>query len=97
MRRTVEQLRRLVREAVTSRGHPVARRFTNEIGNPIRVVVEETRDTGTNAQTGTVSSFDALKLVVIGPTSTSENTLTLREARVLLDCLQRVLKPEDRD
>jgi len=97
MRNTVEQLRRLVREAVTSRRRRVARRFTNEIGNPIRVVVEETRDTGTNAQTGKTSSFDALKLVVIGPTSTSENTLTLREARVLLDCLQRVLEPEDRD
>ena len=97
MRNTVEQLRRLVREAVTSRRHRVARRFTNEIGNSIRVVVEETRDTGTNAQTGETSSFDAVKLVVIGPTSTSENTLTLREAQVLLDCLQRVLEPEDRD
>lgn len=97
MRNTVEQLRRLVREAVTSRRRRVARRFTNEIGNSIRVVVEETRDTGTNAQTGEKSSFDAVKLVVIGPTSTSENTLTLREARVLLDCLQRVLEPEDRD
>ena len=97
MRRTVEQLRRLVREAVTSRRRRVARRFTNEIGNSIRVVVEETRDTGTNATTGKTSSFDALKLVVIGPSSTSENTLTLREARVLLDCLQRVLEPKDRD
>ena len=97
MRRTVEQLRQLVREAVNSRGHRVTRRFTNEIGNPIRVVVVETRDTGTNAKTGTVSSFDAVKLVVIGPTSTSENTLTRREARVLLDCLQRVLEPQGRD
>lgn len=96
MRNTVEQLRQLVREAVTSRRHRVARRFTNEIGNSIRVVVEETRDTGTNATTGKASSFDAVKLVVIGPTSTSENTLTLREARVLLDLLQRVLEPEDR-
>ena len=97
MRNTVEQLRRLVREAVTSRRRRVVRRFTNEIGNTIRVVVAETRDTGTNAKTGKASSFDALKLVVIGPTSTSENTLTLREARVLLDCLQQVLEPEDRD
>jgi len=97
MRDTVEQFRRLVREAITSRRRRVARRFTNEIGNPIRVVVEETRDTGTHAQTGKKSSFDAVKLVVIGPTSTSENTLTLREARVLLDCLQRVLTPDSVD
>jgi hypothetical protein len=97
MRDTVEQFRRLVREAITSRRRRVARRFTNEIGNPIRVVVEETRDTGTNSQTGKKSSFDAVKLVVIGPTSTSENTLTLREARVLLDCLQRVLTPDSVD
>jgi hypothetical protein len=97
MRDTVEQFRRLVREAITSRRRRVARRFTNEIGNPIRVVVEETRDTGTNSQTGKTSSFDAVKLVVIGPASTSENTLTLREARVLLDCLQSVLKPDSGD
>ena len=91
-------LRRLVREALSGKGRlRAARRFTNEIGNSIRVVVEETHDTGTNAKTGKKSSFDAVKLVVIGPTSTSENTLTLREAQVLLDCLQRVLEPEDRD
>lgn len=91
------QLRRLVREAAAPRRDRAAARFTNEIGNPIRIVVEATRDTGTNARTGKSSSFDAVKLVVIGPTSTSENTLTRQEAETLLDCLRRVLEPGDRD
>jgi hypothetical protein len=87
-------LRRLVREALSGKGRlRAARRFTNEIGNPIRVLVEETRDTGTNAETGARSSFDAVRLVVVGPTSMSENTLTRMEAEVLLDCLRRVLDP----
>ena len=71
-----------------------ARRFTNEIGNPIRLVVEETTDTGTNAETGRRYRFEAVRLVVEGPTSLSENTLTRDEAEVLLDCLLRVLRPE---
>ena len=64
--------------------------FTNEIGNPIRVRVEETKDTGTNAKTQKRSTFDAVKIVIEGPTSISENTLTRQEAFELLRCLQQM-------
>jgi len=94
MRITEAEVRRMVREEQARMR--AARRFTNEIGNPIRVLVEETRDTGTNAETGVRSSFDAVRLVVVGPTSVSENTLTRQEAEVLLDCLRRVLEPTPR-
>lgn len=73
-----------------------ARRFTNEIGNPIRVLVEETVDTGTNHETGRRYRFPAVRLVVEGPTSVSENTLTRGEAEELLACLLRVLRPPSR-
>jgi len=68
-----------------------AKKFVNEIGNPISVLVEETRDTGTNAKTKERSSFDAIRIVITGPTSMSENTLTRQEAVELLRCLERVL------
>jgi len=64
--------------------------FTNEIGNPIRVRVEETQDTGTNAKTQKRSTFNAVKIVIEGPTSISENTLTRQEAFELLRCLQQM-------
>ena len=71
----------------------VQRSFTNEIGNPIRVEVEETLDTGTNVETGLRYRFPAVRMVVEGTTSTSENILTREEAEVLLECLLRVLRP----
>lgn len=69
----------------------VTSHFDNEIGNPIHVRVEETRDTGTNARTGKRSEFDAVHIVIEGPTSTSENTLTRMEAQELLRCLRQVV------
>lgn len=71
--------------------------FVNEIGNEIEIHVDQVQDTGTNAQTGVKSQFDAIRIVVTGPTSTSENTLTLREAQVLLDCPRRVTTPDSGD
>lgn len=68
-----------------------SKKFVNEIGNPISVLVEETRDTGTNAETKKKSSFDAIRIVITGPTSMSENTLTRQEAVELLGCLKSVL------
>lgn len=64
--------------------------FTNEIGNPIRIRVEETKDAGTNAKTQKRSTFDAVKIVIEGPTSISENTLTRQEAFEMLRCLQQM-------
>ncbi len=93
-----QKLRQLIREAAhrqeAHKRRKATRRFTNEIGNPIRVLVEETQDTGTNHETGASSSFDAVRIVVEGPTSVSENTLTRGEAEELLNCLLRVLRPD---
>jgi hypothetical protein len=86
-----EKLRREA-EAPTSEKKRASRRFVNEIGNRISVIVEETTDTGTTESTGKKAKFDAVRLVVTGPTSTSENTLTRQEAIELMSCLERVLK-----
>jgi|GEM_PF-4689379 len=87
-----EKLRREA-EAPPKRGSKkrATKKFVNEIGNPISVLVEETRDTGTNAKTKERSSFDAIRIVITGPTSMSENTLTRQEAVELLRCLEQVL------
>jgi hypothetical protein len=68
----------------------VTSHFRNEIGNQIHIRVEETQDTGTNAKTKKRSTFDAVHIVIEGPTSTSENTLTRQEAAELLRCLQQI-------
>jgi hypothetical protein len=89
-----EMKERLRREAgaPASQKKRATSRFVNEIGNRIDVLVEETRDSGTTQSTGKKSEFDAIRIVVTGPTSTSENTLTRQEAAELLRCLERVLK-----
>jgi hypothetical protein len=83
-----EKLRREA-EVPAARGSRVTKRFTNEIGNPISISVTATKDTGTNAKTKKRSTFDAVKIVITGPTSTSENTLTRQEAAELLSCLSK--------
>ncbi len=89
-----EMKEKLRREAGSSSSEKkrASRRFVNEIGNRISVLVEETRDTGTTQSTGKKAEFDAVRIVVTGPTSTSENTLTRQEAVELMSCLERVLK-----
>lgn len=51
--------------------------FTNELGNEISISVEVTEDSAT--------------IVIAGPTSVCENTLTRLEAAVLLDQLRQAL------
>ena len=87
-----ENLRREAGQPETRGTKRASRRFVNEIGNRISVLVEETKDTGTTESTGKKAEFDAVRIVVTGPTSTSENTLTRREAVELMRCLGRVLK-----
>jgi hypothetical protein len=90
---THSHLRALIREAAALRHRRVTRRFRNEIGNSITVAVEETEDTGTRADSGEDATFDAVRIVIEGPTSVSENTITRKEAEVLLSSLLRVLRP----
>ena len=90
---THRHLRTLIREAAALRHRRVTRRFRNEIGNSITVTVEETEDTGTRADSGEDATFDAVRIVIEGPTSVAENTITRKEAEVLLSSLLRVLRP----
>jgi hypothetical protein len=88
-----DRLRREAQDKPSAGSRRASRQFVNEIGNRIRVSVEETKDTGVTESTGKKSEFDAVRIVMTGPTSTSENTVTRQEAQELLACLQRVLAP----
>jgi hypothetical protein len=68
----------------------VTSHFRNELGNPIHISVKETQDKGTNAKTQKAFVFDAVKIVIKGPTSVSENTITRQEAAELLRCLRQI-------
>jgi hypothetical protein len=81
----------VLEKAASSKSNYSEKKFKNEIGNSIRVLVKKTKDNGTNFKTKEKSSFDAIKIVITGPTSTSENIITIKEAEVLLDCLHKVL------
>ena len=84
-----EKLRRDAEAPARAGSKRVTKRFTNEIGNPISISVTATKDTGTSEKTQKRSTFDAVKIVITGPTSTSENTLTRQEAAELLACLSK--------
>lgn len=57
------------------------------------VTVAETEDTGTRADSGEDATRDAVRIVIEGPTSVSENTITRKAAEVLLSSLLRALRP----
>ena len=62
---------------------PKVKEFKNELGNEIIITIEDTRDTGKRANSDDVEEFDAIKITMEGPTSTSENTITKIEAQEL--------------
>jgi hypothetical protein len=66
---------------------PCKKEFTNELGNKICVTVVEQSDCGKNPQ-GINVIFHGVKITIIGPTSMSENTLTIEESVSLLECLK---------
>jgi hypothetical protein len=70
----------------------VVSNFVNEIDNRIRIRIKKHRGTGTNAKTGEVQRFDGVNFCIIGPSSTSENIVTLKEAEELYECLKRFLE-----
>lgn len=71
-------------------------KFTNELGNKIDIKVTSTSTTGVNNE-GAKRRFNAVKLTIVGPTSLSENTITLVEARELLKCLREYLKGQPKE
>ena len=69
-----------------------SKKFVNEIGNPIMFSSKITTDTATNKKTQKRFSFDAINMRLSGPTSVSENTVTIMEAKVMMQGLRKTLK-----
>jgi hypothetical protein len=65
--------------------------FKNELGNHITIEIKSVKDTGTNSK-GKKEEFDAIEITMEGPSSTSTNTITQREALELYRALEKFLK-----
>lgn len=66
-------------------------KFKNELGNDISIDIKNVKDTGTNSK-GKKEEFDAIEITIEGPTSTSTNTITHKEAMELYKALKGFLK-----
>ena len=66
-------------------------KFTNELGNDITIDIKRVKDTGTNSK-GEKEEFEAIEIMMEGPTSTSTNTITHKEAMELYKALGEFLK-----
>lgn len=66
-------------------------KFKNELGNDITIDIKSVKDTGTNSK-GQKEEFDAIEITMEGPTSTSTNTITHKEAMELYKALKGFLK-----
>ena len=71
-------------------------KFKNELGNEITIEIKNTKDTGTNSK-GEKEEFDGIEIVMIGPTSTSTNTITKMEAQKLHDALMEFLNEAEEE
>ena len=73
-------------EYIQRNGYKYFSEFTNELGNEIAIgvksVVDETEE----------YSFDAVNIIIEGPSSTSENTITYQEAVSLSETLKNFLE-----
>ncbi len=65
--------------------------FKNELGNHITIEIKSVKDTGTNSK-GEKEEFDAVEVMIEGPSSTSTNTITQQEALELYKALEKFLK-----
>ena len=65
--------------------------FINEIGNKIKIKIKKQKDTGMNYKTKKVTSFQAVNILISGPTSESENIITYKEASELYTTLGKFL------
>jgi hypothetical protein len=65
-------------------------KFKNELGNDITIEIKNVKDAGTNSQ-GKKEEFDAIEIMMEGPTSTSTNTITHMEAVELYKALGEFL------
>ncbi len=67
--------------------------FRNELDNKITVKIKKVKTTGTTHKTGETHTYAAVNIQLIGPTSTSEQTITYKEAKELHDGLAAFLGP----
>jgi hypothetical protein len=65
--------------------------FINEIGNHIKIKIKNIKDTGTNYKTKEKFVFTGVNILIQGPTSESENTITKQEAEELYSALKKFL------
>jgi hypothetical protein len=66
--------------------------FTNELENKIKIKIKNQQDLGVNYKTQQKIKFNGISISIIGPTSVSENVITLEEAIQLHKCLGEYLK-----
>ena len=66
-----------------SQARPISVCLTNELGNRIRITVESRLAVGIIGASGKTMPFGGVAVTLIGPTSTTENIITLDEARQL--------------
>ncbi len=66
--------------------------FINELNNKIKIKIKNQKDFGVNYNTQQKIKFDGISISIIGPTSASDNVITLEEAIQLHKCLDEYLK-----
>ena len=66
--------------------------FINELKNKIKIKIKNQKDSGVNYKTQQKINFDGISISIIGPTSVSDNVITLEEAIQLHKCLDEYLK-----
>ena len=66
--------------------------FINELNNKIKIKIKNQKDFGVNYKTQQKIKFDGISISIIGPTSVSDNVITLEEAIQLHKCLDEYLK-----
>lgn len=65
--------------------------FVNEIDNNIKIKIKKQKDIGTNSKTGEKIKFTGVNIKIQGPSSTSENIITQKEANELYLSLKKFL------
>jgi len=66
-------------------------KFSNEIGNDIKIKIKQKKDVGVNSKTKEKIKFNGVSISIIGPASETENTITLNEAEQMYNCLKKFL------
>ena len=66
--------------------------FINELDNKIKIKIKNKKDIGVNSKTKEKINFKGVSISIKGPTSESENIITMKEAKELYKTLGLYLK-----